>query len=841
MALSLSFALWLVAAAEPQAYTIRAENLDNFGDAGVTQYEGHATLAGAGLWVDADRLVHDANQDVITAVGQVVVRLDQGSKLVVVGEVVSLRLEDDEVRDIYALDGHATMRKDVSAAALAAVHTPEDADRLGHIQAVLEGNHFIHHGTRWGAERVSLTPCDCDLSKPSWHIEAPGATVDSVGERVAVVAPLIKVKQVPVLWLPWLSLPLNDRQTGLLFPRPGYGPLIGFSYEQPAYFTLGRSADLTLTPGYFTGADTAAMGGFGVKGPRLGAELRYTPSRQTTGRLLLGVLYDLNAQRDPFNASLSPESKAPRGLRGELAWQHLQDLDGGFGLRADLNLHSDGYYIRDVTPDVIAATQGYLRSPLLAFHRAADSLVSLEVVLRQDLGTGYNLLGRAQYLDPASGAPKFGPGTLQRLPSLSATLPLHPLLGPLSGGVTAEYTRLSPIFSLTGDEGVNAGEGSTLDASGHELSWACQANRLYGSGNGGCVDAGGVVVPVDRTSMGDRRWQPGEREARDRWMAVPRLQVSGAAFGLLSLSAAAWWRQLAWAGEESGRTWERGTLVLDARAETEASRAFGAWRHTVTPLVEVRSVPVVLSGGSDPASRTPVPYDEVDAAIPPGASAGLTQGVAELRQRLTRAGSSDSLRLDLGQGVWLRAPGGGQALSAGESYGRLAVTVWWVKASATVRVDPVLKRLTRVQATAGLDDAHGHGVAASYENLLDDGTDRTRTPLDLLFGLPVPVTSPTDRGQLLSVGAYWNFGPVAVRYDLLMTEQGWAPPQAAQPERVFGLAQHGLTVGFTPACDCWRLDLTAVQRTSGSTLLVPNFGATLTVAHFGSIGSGSAR
>jgi hypothetical protein len=310
-------------------------------------------------------------------------------------------------------------------------------------------------------------------------------------------------------------------------------------------------------------------------------------------------------------------------------------------------------------------------------------------------------------------------------------------------------------------------------------------------------------------------------------MVVPRLQLAGVAFEVLSLSAAAWWRQLAWVGEASGRTWQRGALVLDGRVETEASRSFGGWRHTITPLVQVRAVPAITAGGSDVASPSPVPYDEVDSAVPPGA-AGLVQGQVALRQRLARAGSSDALRLDLAQGLWL--PGGGYGLSPGELSARLAANLWLVSAAAAARVDPVQGRLTRLQAALGLDDGHGHGGGAAYENLLDDGTDRTRAPMDLLFGPPVPAGA-TSRASLVSGNVFWNFGPVSARYELLFLQQPWASGR-------LGLAQQALTVGITPACDCWRLDLSAIQRTDASGgLRLPDFGASLTVARFGTLGT----
>jgi hypothetical protein len=57
--------------------------------------------------------------------------------------------------------------------------------------------------------------------------------------------------------------------------------------------------------------------------------------------------------------------------------------------------------------------------------------------------------------------------------------------------------------------------------------------------------------------------------------------------------------------------------------------------------------------------------------------------------------------------------------------------------------------------------------------------------------------------------------------------------------------QHMLTVGIAPACDCWRIDLTAIQNVwsalpeggFGPRFNAPNFRFNLTISKFGSIGN----
>ncbi|MCC6333219.1 MAG: LPS assembly protein LptD [Myxococcales bacterium] len=807
--------------------TITAERVLHDGRADRTTAEGHAVLRGTDLAITADRVVYDRAQSAVTATGHVVARITQGGLLAVTADVVTVRLDGDEVRELFLLDGRAVSKVDTTKEALLAAETAEAIDATGRTNALLQGNHLSRDGPRWDVDHLELVPCECDFKEPSWSISASSASIDTEAERVSVVSPVVRVKQLPVLWLPWLSLPMTDRQTGLLFPRPNYTQLNGFSLEQPVFLTLGRSADLTLTPGFFTGG----TGDYGLAGPRLLGELRYVPSQRAQGRLSLGILYDARAERDPVTPSL--KGPDPRGVRGEGSWQHLQDFDHGFGLRVDAKLYSDGFYNRDVTPDVVASTNGYLRSTALATQRSADHLVSLDVTLRQELAYGYTWLGRQPELS-SSTAPRYGPNPLQRLPALTFTLPTKRLAGPLAIDVQADAVRLSPLFGLTGDESPVATEGRLTDDTGSELEFQCLRERLYfpEALSGACG-----VTAADKVGQGDRVFQPGEREARDRLSLLPRLSVAGTPGDVVSLSAFAGYRQSLWLGEVTGRTWQRGYPLLGARVETELARSFagGALRHAITPVVEVRAVPAVVRGSNN-AELEPVPYDEVDRSIPnapAGAATARVQAIAEVRQRLGRAGGAGPVfRFDLGQGFDFVAPERtGPALA--ESYGRATFSLGWVNAGATVRVDPVTPRLTRLSATCGVDDGRGHAAYAAYDNLLDDGSNRTRAPVDLLFGPMVP-SGVQARSNILSAGARWQFGTVGLRYDALLLDRLWGT------EERFSLAQHTVGVSWAPACDCWRLEVFATQRPrTDGTWAFPDVGATLTVSRFGSIGVAS--
>lgn len=844
--LGLCLAIFVAVTPETAEVVLTAERMLHDGQREVSTAEGRAQLRSEHLAIDAERIIYDQLRSVVTATGKVVARITRGGKVAVIADVLTLRLDEaHEVKEIYLYDGQAISKKDVTGAALLAASTAEEVEKVGVTQSLLQGNHLVRDGTSWTVEELELVPCSCDFKNPGWSITSTSASIDTQAERASIWNPVVRIGRVPVLWLPWLSLPLTDRMSGLLFPKPGYAPLNGFMFDQPVFVTLGRSADLTLTPGFFTGSadqlDPLTKKNLGplpigVAGPRLGTEFRYAPSKRASGRLLLGLLYDFRDRRD-VEVATRKEPGTDRGLRGELGWFHTQDFDHGFGARVDLNAHSDGDYNRDLTVDVVASSATYLRSTATVFQRGVDHVIALDVGLRQDILWGYDWLGRGTLLDApmatltreSAGIGRFGPGTLQRLPALSFSWSPSRQLGPLRFELEGDAVRLAPLFSSTGDEGVSAAGGAVL-AEPFEPG----IDRLF-------TPSPFSRFGLSRLGTGDRLWQPGEREARDRLMLLPKLSLSGQPFDALSASAFAAWRQLAWVGEASGRSWSRGYLVLGGRLETELTRSFadGAVRHVIQPLAELRAVPLGVQGGADPL----VPYDAVDAAVPD--LRPRFQGVLELRQRLLGRGNHEYLRLDVGQGFELSGPSyTSLAPQLGEFYGRAGVRYGAVSAQGLLRFDPLVDRLASdglspvvpgglTRAAGRLDVEYGRwgGVYAAYERILAEGSARSRQPIDLLFLIDRGYTSATV-GQQLIVGTRWDFGAVQVRYEAMASPQ----VTATRKVQLFELVQQTAGIGFRPACDCMAIEFTATQAT-WPTVLAPNVGFNLSVSRFGSIGS----
>jgi LPS-assembly protein len=99
------------------------------------------------------------------------------------------------------------------------------------------------------AEEAEYTTCrDCP---ESWSVFGKKIHV-TVGEYVRIWHAYIKVKDVVVMYVPYLVLPIKKkRETGLLFPNFGFSVSEGGRFQQPFFWAISDHNDMTLTPSIF--------------------------------------------------------------------------------------------------------------------------------------------------------------------------------------------------------------------------------------------------------------------------------------------------------------------------------------------------------------------------------------------------------------------------------------------------------------------------------------------------------------------------------------------------------------------------------------------------------------
>jgi LPS-assembly protein len=829
---------------------------------------GHTVLRTERMVVRADEIVYDqANQRALA----------KGNVMLVSGLLAAVA---DEVRvDVRTLEaqvqgGLLLRKKNVTPEQLLEAKTPHELKKMGETVFVLSGSRIKRIGpNEFLVDDLSFTPCDCDPTEPSWRVEARSAQVE-IGERALLTSPAIYIYQVPIFWLPWLYLPLSDRRTGLLVPRPSYSALNGFSFEQPLFVTFGQSYDVTFTSGYYAGSSGGPQI-FGIKGGRLHTELNYAPSERTSGRASLGLLYDVHPLRDALDPDPGLRVGGRRGLRGEASWRHSQDLGNGWRDRVDAGFVSDGYYLRDVTADVLLRQAEYLRSTAVLYRASEWSWFGADVLVRQQIWAerqrlGFDVLGHGRIctLDPDTkqciGTENIGgPRTLARLPGVTYAIPERPIAGPLWAGVRAEYARLAPLTSIFGDEGTDG---------------IFRADQVRATA--ACV-AGAPAEVCPEPTQGNGQFDPGEREARDRLDLTPRLSLPFGLGRFARFTPYVGARETVYFGERTSAVAHRGYLLAGAAASTTLVGDLGPGkaRHSITPHVEVRAMPREIGGVPGGESQA---YDEVDLAVPAG---GFVQGVAELRQDLglRRDGAyRDLLRLDVGQGFELVSG----RVAVAETFARTTLQEGPITLTGTARYDLPTRIVTQVAARADVNLGGGNAFSAAYDNLLvpetlifptagavdvpvDVGRDPLRPSLDALIGRPLSVElgrSPTHCDELRRAAKSESPPPlaeklhcysraeqlvgglsVATRFGLGVRYEAVVQPAASTkvPQQLIGLS-------YGPGCQCWRLEVHAWLRQAppcpatipncspgllGSGLQ-PDFGASLTLHQFGSLGAG---
>jgi LPS-assembly protein len=714
-ALSLALALALGQIPPPQlaqpgsTATLTAKAAELEGGTHRVRAQGDVVVKSGDIAVRADAMEYDTEAREGTASGSVV--LADGN-LVLVGREASFSLLGEArltVRWAELFQKLPGERPPVEK-----VSDLQSAHSFGHNAFVIRAEELELLGPGHARARsMRISSCDCGEAAPAWSIGAKAADL-IMGERALLTWAAFYVKGIPVLPLPVVYMPLSERRTGFLLPRPAWANVdsSGFSIDEPFFLTLGRSWDVTLEAGYRFGAEETAEKAanntrVGTKGVRLAAELRYAPSEATAGR------FKVMAVDDRHHDIANGMYLGPRGWRGELSARHSTLFEDAAFARADVNLVSDKNLLLDEPFDaVVGLSQTWTRSLGLAEVKARGALLGAAATYYQDLAAALK-----------SGWPStraIGQGaavTLQRPGLAFLDAPLARRLGPVDVGLEASVARYQPFALFAGPA-------------------------------------------------------PSELVSRTRVQATPTIAWSPFADGPLRAEVYGWVRAEASAFEgkdaslvPSSELRARG--AAGAYLGTELSRVCGgAWRHTVAPRLEVRALTRTIGGApasveqptvcqsqaTDAASTSVsvVPHDEYDLLPVQGCSIGGVarfQGVASIVSRLQQRGTGEVGRLEVGQDVDLRD---GQAA---DLFGRVDLRIARLSLAAQGRYDWSLRRLAYVSAQASLADARGDAVSAGYDWVLGTLTDRLRGTVDDLFGPRAIPTTPMGSMNTMTVGA----------------------------------------------------------------------------------------
>jgi LPS-assembly protein len=174
----------------------------------------------------------------------------------------------------------------------------------------------VHPDGKVALDHVHYT--SCPVGNEDWSLNASKISLDTKLQEGVARDVVMRFKDVPVFYTPYISFPLGDeRKSGLLFPSLGHSGSNGFELEVPYYFNLAPNYDLTVTPGVLT-----------ARGVQLAEDFRYLTA----------------SSHGQLDATFLPNDKQQHDDRSYVRFTDITDIQHGLRFDADIASVSDSNY-----------------------------------------------------------------------------------------------------------------------------------------------------------------------------------------------------------------------------------------------------------------------------------------------------------------------------------------------------------------------------------------------------------------------------------------------------------------------------------------------------------------
>ena len=332
---------------------VEAQTLSYEEDTNTVTATGDVVVTKGPTRVTADTIRVNRNTNEVDARGNVVVRNPRGT---IEAEALQFEMEDETGRITNGTVRLPSHQYTITGKSL---------------QKSLGQTYHIDDGT--------MTTCQCDEPEQAdWTVAAQTLDLTRRGRGV-VRGGSLRVRNVPVLYLPYAIFPVQtERQSGLLFPNYGFSSKRGFQFQQPLYWALNKSQDVTLT------ADIETAARFGLLG-----EYRYAFNRDAEGQLIASY----------FNEKVGgPASTSSPLHRWSVTGTHRQRLPYGVHAYGDFFFVSDDRFLRNMnTPFYGGLDDTELRSRRWTRSRAGAVKTWRHAQLRADTFSFQDLRNDDEY------------------------------------------------------------------------------------------------------------------------------------------------------------------------------------------------------------------------------------------------------------------------------------------------------------------------------------------------------------------------------------------------------------------------------------------------------------
>lgn len=206
--------------------------------------------------VHADRIDQDKATQIVTAEGNVEVRV--GARVLLADRVIY-----DRAKQTLRAQGNVQIT-DASGATEFADEIEVDQDftngfatrfstRMPGNATATASSAVRSDSTRNALEQViftSCTICEAEGTAPTWSLRARRAVQNQDTQMITYQDAVLEIKGVPILYTPYFAHPdpTSERRSGLLVPDAGVSSKLGPFYEQPYYWAISPSQDLTISP-----------------------------------------------------------------------------------------------------------------------------------------------------------------------------------------------------------------------------------------------------------------------------------------------------------------------------------------------------------------------------------------------------------------------------------------------------------------------------------------------------------------------------------------------------------------------------------------------------------------
>ena len=205
--------------------------------------------------LEADQLIDDEQARTITADGNVQVRYQDRTMRAdqIVYDLNTASIHAIGNVQIVGEDGSTTYANEVEVdEALNVGIATELRARLG-AQGTLAARAALRHGEGESELRnviyTSCPICEAGNRPPTWSLRARRAVQNRDTRTISYQGAVLDIAGVPVLYLPWFAHPdpSVERASGLLPPNIGRNRRLGAFYDQPYYWAISPSQDLTAS------------------------------------------------------------------------------------------------------------------------------------------------------------------------------------------------------------------------------------------------------------------------------------------------------------------------------------------------------------------------------------------------------------------------------------------------------------------------------------------------------------------------------------------------------------------------------------------------------------------